>query len=58
MRGTNRCSEEVRLKALQQLARVELPQEVGGALDIRRLPILESGGVALHLSLWGEGEPG
>ena len=50
-RQTDWSPEEVGLEALEQLARVQLAQEVGGALHVRRLPKLQPGSVALHLPL-------
>ena len=43
--------EEVVLKALQRLARLQLSREVRCVLHVRRLTIAQLGGVALYLPL-------
>ena len=48
---TNRCPEDVGFEALQQLPRMQLPQEVGGALYVCCLAIPQSGSMTLHLAL-------
>ena len=59
LKHTDWSSEEVCLKALQQLSRVELAQEVGGALDIRCFSKLQPRSMALHLPLQeGKGRRG
>ena len=45
------CSKEVGLEALQELAGMELAQEIGGTLNIRRLTKLKSRSMTLHLPL-------